>query len=184
MVTVDPGAFKEGMRHLVGAVTLITTRNSGQRRGLTATAVCSLSADPPSLLVCVNRQAEAHDHIQASGIFCVNLLAYEQQALAESFAARDGSKGESRFQRGEWTTLITGAPCLADCIVAFDCKLASEHGVGTHTIFVGHVVAVHSRHGKPLLYEDGHFRQTSSHPGPVAANTELFRGEHTESILF
>lgn len=176
METVDPDAFKRGMRHLVGAVTLVTTSHHGQRRGLTATAVCSLSAEPPSLLACVNRQADAHDLIRASGLFAVNLLAYEQRALAETFAAMDGSKGESRFEQGDWLTLSTGAPCLADSIVTFDCELASEHGVATHTIFVGHVVAVRSRPGKPLLYEDGHFRRTSLEPGPIVEQADPFHG--------
>jgi flavin reductase (DIM6/NTAB) family NADH-FMN oxidoreductase RutF len=172
------------MRQLVGAVTLITTEHEGQRRGLTATAVASLSAQPPSLLVCINRTAEAHPYITAGRRFCVNLLAYEQQSLAESFAARDGTKGEARFARGEWGKLVTGAPYLTDCLVAFDCELAQELTVETHTIFVGHVVGLHTRRGEPLLYEDGHFKRLHPSTGPVAHNTELFRGEHTESILF
>jgi flavin reductase (DIM6/NTAB) family NADH-FMN oxidoreductase RutF len=181
---VDANEFREGMRQLVGAVTLITTFHDGQRRGLTATAVCSLSAQPPSLLVCVNRTAEAHDYIRDGGRFCVNVLGYEQQALAESFAARDGSKGETRFSRGSWATLVTGSPCLEECLVAFDCELAQEVTVETHTIFVGHVVGIRTRRGDPLLYEDGHFKRLHPSTGPVAHNTELFKGEHTESILF
>ena len=127
--TVDVELFKQGMRQLVGAVTLITTRDATQRRGMTATAVCSLSAEPPSLLVCINRTAEAHDVILSGRCFCMSLLSYSQQSLAESFAGRDGSKGEERFERGKWGVLATGAPYLEDSLAAFDCALTDTHGL-------------------------------------------------------
>ncbi len=182
--TVDAELFKQGMRQLVGAVTLITTKDATQRRGMTATAVCSLSAEPPSLLVCINRTAEAHDVILSGRCFCVNVLPYQQQSLAESFAGRDGSKGEARFQRGSWGSLVTGAPCLEDSLAAFDCALADTHELETHTIFIGRVVAVHRMGGEPLLYEGGHFKRLDPAIGPLARKTELFEGEHTKSIMF
>ncbi len=182
--TVDVELFKQGMRQLVGAVTLITTRDATQRRGMTATAVCSLSAEPPSLLVCINRTAEAHDVILSGRCFCMSLLPYSQQSLAESFAGRDGSKGEERFKRGKWGVLTTGAPYLEDSLAAFDCALTDTHELATHTIFIGRVVAVHRIAGDPLLYEGGHFKRLDPAIGPIAHKTQLFEGEHTESIMF
>jgi flavin reductase (DIM6/NTAB) family NADH-FMN oxidoreductase RutF len=182
--SVDVELFKQGMRQLVGAVTLITTQDATQRRGMTATAVCSLSAEPPSLLVCINRSAEAHDVILSGRCFCMSVLAYRHQSLAECFAGRDGSKGEERFERGSWGVLATGAPYLEDSLAAFDCALADTHELVTHTIFIGRVVAVHRIAGEPLLYEGGHFKRLDPAIGPRALKTELFEGEHTESIMF
>lgn len=153
MATVDPELLRQGMRQLVGPVSLITAAHAGQRRGLTATAICSPSAEPPSLLVCVNRQAEAHDLIVMAGRFCVNVLACGQQRLAEIFAARDGSKGEVRFAHGQWSALATGALCHEGCLLARDCRLVAQHPAAT------------------------------SRPGPIAHNTELLRGEHTMPLL-
>ena len=177
---VDSGDFKDGMRHLVGAVTLITTLHESQRRGLTATAVCSLTAEPPSLLVCVNRNAEAHDLIAAAGCFCVNVLGYQHQDLAESFAARDGSKGEARFARGSWSRLVTGAPHLVDSLAAFDCEVFDAHAFATHTMYLGRVVAVQAGNGAPLLYAHGRFGRLHPLSGPLAEYTEAFRGEHND----
>ena len=86
-MSIDAAAFKKGMRHLAASVTLITTRHDGLRGGLTATAVCSVSAEPPQILVCVNRTASAHDTIGQARIFCVNILAPEHRKIAERFAA-------------------------------------------------------------------------------------------------
>lgn len=151
-------AFKAAMRRLAAGVTIVTAQHDGQRRGLTATAVCSLSAHPPSLMVCINRTAEAHDLIVASGALCVNVLAGHHQALAETFAARDGSKGESRFRRGEWDTLTTGAPYLKDALAAFDCRVARHVTTETHSAFFADVVAARSLvSDDALIYFDGYF---------------------------
>ena len=87
-MSIDAAAFKKGMRHLAASVTLITTRHRQQRGGLTATAVCSVSAEPPQLLVCVNKTASAHDPIGHAGFFCVNILSPQHRKIAERFAGR------------------------------------------------------------------------------------------------
>ena len=89
-MSVDATAFKRGMRHLAASVTLITTRHRDLRGGLTATAVCSVSAEPPQILVCVNKTASAHDPIGEAGFFCVNILAPDHRKIAERFAGMDG----------------------------------------------------------------------------------------------
>lgn len=146
---------------------MVATGPVGERFGLTATAVCSLSDDPPTLLVCVNRSASAHDVIQSRRHFSINLLAADQQAVAAHFAGRAGLKGEARFAGAAWGTLATGAPILVDALAAFDCEIVQEHVFPTHTIFIGQVVATAAREAAdPLLYLRGEFRQLDK-PGPA-----------------
>src|SRR5437868_15100984 len=107
-MSIDAAAFTKGMRHLAASVTLITTRHRMQRGGLTATAVCSVSAEPPQLLVCVNKTASAHDPIGQAGFFCVNILAPAHRQIAERFAGMDGVEGDERFNGiGEWSARTT-----------------------------------------------------------------------------
>jgi flavin reductase (DIM6/NTAB) family NADH-FMN oxidoreductase RutF len=162
MDACDPEDFKRGMRSHAAGVTIITTADDGRRSGLTATAVCSLTAEPPQVLVCVNRRAHAHDLILRGGRFCVNVLAHDQQALAACFAGQDGLEGGERFTRGEWTTLRTGAPVLRGCLVGFDCEVVETLPTSTHTVFIGQVVAVSpSAPGQALLYADGGYADVS-----------------------
>ena len=146
-MSIDAAAFKKGMRHLAASVTLITTRHRDLRGGLTATAVCSVSAEPPQLLICVNKTASAHDPIAEAGLFCVNILAPDHRKIAERFA-----------DMGEWSTLSTGAPVLKGCPVSFDCKLVTKVAAGTHTIYIGEIVDLAlDPKAHALLYCDGAF---------------------------
>ena len=158
-MSIDAAAFKKGMRHLAASVTLITTRHCDLRGGLTATAVCSVSAEPPQLLICVNKTASAHDPIGEAGVFCVNILAPEHRKIAERFAGMDGVEGDDRFiDMGEWSTLSTGAPVLKGCPVSFDCKLVTKVAAGTHTIYLGEIVDISlDPAAHALLYCDGAF---------------------------
>lgn len=164
---VSSASFKAAMRRLAGAVTIIATDHHGELRGLTATATCSLSADPPLLLACVARAAEAHDLIAASGRFSVNLLRREQEALARAFAGLDGRRGADRFAFGSWACLRTGAPVLVDSLASFDCRLERAVAIATHSIFVGLVVdAQAGRDAAPLLYVDRRFTGLGTDDGP------------------
>ncbi len=144
--------FKAAMRQFSAAVNVITTAHEGQRRGLTATAVCSLCTEPPRILCCINRTAEANATVRASGIFAINVLPAAQMELAADFAGR--KVGEERFETGEWTTLTTGAPILSDALAVFDCKVVDLIECGTHTIFIGDVMAAANAKAPPLLYCD------------------------------
>ena len=151
-------AFKRGMRRLAAGVTIITTAQGDERQGLTATAVTSLTAEPPQLLVCVNRSAAAHDLIHKAARLCVNVLGQEHRALAARFAGAAGVHGGERFHAGDWTRMTTGAPALADALAAFDCEVVEAVEVTTHTIFIGRVVEVRAREdGDALVYEAGTF---------------------------
>jgi len=155
---VAPELFIKGMRQLAAGVTLITTTHEGRRGGLTATAVCSLSAEPPQLLVCINRRLETHAMVEGSGIFAVNLLASDQRPLAEAFGGSSSTFGERRFEGESWTTLVTGSPVLASCLASFDCRVAETLPSSTHTIFIGLVEAVMiESHREPLVYVEGDY---------------------------
>lgn len=141
---VDAATFRNAMRELTAGVTVVTALGPDGPRGLTATAVCSVSADPPTLLVCVNRETEGHAAIRAAQAFCVNVTAQEHRPLAEHFAGRSGLRGAERFAHGAWRTLVTGAPVLEDAIAAFDCRVVEALDWGTHTVFLGAVAATHA----------------------------------------
>jgi flavin reductase (DIM6/NTAB) family NADH-FMN oxidoreductase RutF len=158
MTVADADAFKAGMRHLAAHVCLITTVcPDGARRGLTATAVCSVSADPPTLLCCVNRQIAPFAAIRESGIFAVNVLGVKDLELAERFAGE--IQGDARFDTGTWITLATGAPVLESALATFDCRLTRLEEVATHGILFGEIQTVRSRAsaGVPLLYAHAAF---------------------------
>jgi flavin reductase (DIM6/NTAB) family NADH-FMN oxidoreductase RutF len=165
---VETAQFVAGMRQLAAGVTLVTTALDGARAGLTATAVCSVSAEPPQLLACVNREAEAHSLLLASGRLAVNLLSAGQRGLADRFSGRTGVNGEARFGAGRWTTMVTGAPILEDAPASFDCEIVTAHEAGTHTIFIARVLAVAVRPGlSPVVYLDGLYgRIEPLPPGP------------------
>src|SRR3954466_9235012 len=109
---VDGGQFKIGMRTLAGAVNIVTSLHSGHRYGMTATAVCSASAEPPSVLACINKLATRHNAVARSKAFCVNVLRAEGWELSTSFSG--GQAGETRFKSREWTRLATGSPGLVE----------------------------------------------------------------------
>jgi len=150
--------YRAIMRHQAGAVAVIAVGATGARTGLTATAVCSLSDDPPTILACVRRTASAHDAIHRLGVFSVNLLASDQQDVAQTFSGNVAIRGEARFQSGEWTTLVTGTPVLRGALASLDCRLEEQHGFATHSIFIGSVLDGCVRaEAEPLLYFRGDY---------------------------
>jgi flavin reductase len=156
--SIDPAEYRRCMRAIPGAVAIITTGEDGARTGLTATAVCSLTDTPPMLLACVNMTASAHPVILRTQRFAVNVLTHEHLDIANTFGGRDGREGEARFTDAIWTRLGNGAPVLAEATASFDCVLEAEHQHGSHSIFVGRVLAAAARDdGSPLLYLGGRF---------------------------
>src|SRR5919106_1407089 len=109
---VDVEQFKAGMRALAGAVNIITAANASHRYGMTATAVCSAAADPPTVLVCINKLATTHGAVQKSKAFCVNVLRAEDWELSTTFSG--AQSGESRFKSRDWTRLATRSPGVID----------------------------------------------------------------------
>jgi len=149
--------FKMGMRNLVSGVCLITTLDEQSRYGMVATAVSSVAADPPMLLVCVNRSASLHDPVKRSGIFCVNILGHHGVEISEQFS--NSALRDERFKTGRWTTLATGSPVLMDAMASLDCRVAEFVDSATHTIIVGRVedVQIGEVNAVPLAYLNGSY---------------------------
>jgi flavin reductase (DIM6/NTAB) family NADH-FMN oxidoreductase RutF len=146
---VDAEQFKVGMRTLAGAVNIITSLNGGHRYGMTATAVCSATAEPPTVLACINKLATTHGAVAKSKAFCVNVLRAEDWELSTTFSG--AQSGESRFKSRDWARLATGSPVVK----------SMAHG--THTIFLGQVEQVLiGKKGKPLLYSEGQYAKLAS----------------------
>ncbi|ALS61793.1 flavin reductase family protein [Pandoraea norimbergensis] len=136
--TVQIPDFQQAMASFPGGITAVTTRSADGPIGIIATAVCSLSAEPPSILVCVHKRASVHDVILEAGRFAVNLLSTGHRELVARFQQE---RGAARFEADLWTQLETGAPILANAAVALDCTLLNTHDGYSHTIIVGAVAA-------------------------------------------
>lgn len=149
-----PLEFKHVMRHVPTGVTVVTSFKDGEPRGITVSAFASVSADPPIVLICINRAARSYLFISASRAFCVNVLAGSQRDLAERFSGkiRDRQFDEMQYRVGE-----TGAPVLDGTIAHFECTVTEEHHAGSHSIFLGRVIACAGRPGTPLGYFNGGF---------------------------
>jgi flavin reductase (DIM6/NTAB) family NADH-FMN oxidoreductase RutF len=155
---IDSVSFKTALRHVSGSVSIVTSGREPQRHGLTVTAACSLSVDPATVLVCINKSAGAHDVIMRTKCFAWNLLNTDQVDLAQKFAGMDGNKGDVRFCAQRWTGLVTGSPILIDSLCSFDCQVVGTQPGGTHTVFFGAVLgAVHHEHYESLIYRHGKF---------------------------
>jgi flavin reductase (DIM6/NTAB) family NADH-FMN oxidoreductase RutF len=152
---VSPALFKAGMRQIASTVNIITTVLDGQRSGLTATAVCPVCADPPTLLVCVNRDSGTFASLRDAGAFCINVLgsAHAQAAMRFSNSA---IKGESKFEGDTWLVGERGLPVLEGALASFECSTVSLTEVGTHGLFLARVTNLTvADGGQPLLYFNG-----------------------------
>jgi flavin reductase (DIM6/NTAB) family NADH-FMN oxidoreductase RutF len=150
---ISADAFRAVLRHVPASVTVIAAGPPGRRNGLTVTSVCPLSVAPPTVLVCVNRAASAHDEIIENGYFSVNVLAAGQQAVAMMFSGCAGVRGERRFGSGDWSVGVTGAPLLEQALCMLECRVSEHRHASTHTIFFGDVVAGSARSdARPLVY--------------------------------
>lgn len=143
------------MRRMAATVTIISTENGGERFGMTATAVNSVSMDPASLLICVNHSASIHDPLCERGTFCVNVLSVAHQAHCSAFSGKE--KGEDRFRYGSWFDRY-GTPYLGDAQANIFCNVDAKIPYGTHTVFIGRVTECFLRSAsEPLIFVDGKF---------------------------
>lgn len=153
-------AFRAAMRRLAATVTVLSARDAaGQRCGMTATAVTSVSAEPPALLACVNRSAALHAHLGLGQSFCINLLHTGQQPVSDIFSG--GAEGTARFATGAWQDDAEGVPYLQDAQANIFCAVEAIHAYGTHGIFIGRVLRVLCQGSiAPLVYQDGRYMRT------------------------
>jgi len=154
MANVSAEAFKAAMRRFPTGVTVVTSVKNGEPRGVTVSAFASVTLEPPTVLICVNREARSYLFISTSKIFCVNILSAEQRRLAERFAARIRDR---QFEGVPYSIDRTGAAVLEGCLAHLDCEVTEEHHAGSHSIFIGRVVSLDARDGSPLGYFDSRY---------------------------
>ena len=164
-VGISPEDFRVAMGRFPGVVTIVTTCSGQERLGITATAVSSVTADPPSLLVCLNKATGTCATVGETGRFNVNLLTEPEGELAMRFAGAGGVTGADKFTKGEWLEDSQGVPYLANALVSFSCEVAETLETGSHAIYIGQIQSVRFGEGQPLLYEQSAFRGL----GPIPA---------------
>jgi flavin reductase len=149
---IDKTVFRSAMAQLGAAVNIITTDGPAGRHGMTASAVCSVTDDPASLLVCINQGSRMNSAIRENGVLGVNVLGGEHEALSGVFATR-GLDVEERFARAEWRAMANGVPGLVGALVSLSCRVHAVQDVGTHGVFICHVEELDMRtEGEGLVY--------------------------------
>jgi flavin reductase (DIM6/NTAB) family NADH-FMN oxidoreductase RutF len=137
-----PDDYREAMARVAGGVHVVTTAGAQGRAGVTATAVVSVSDDPPTLLACINAASRLLPLVDAHRHFAVSVLSSADAEVADVFAGRTGTYGEARFEKGAWADGRGGQPLLASALATLECRLQVSLAVATHRILVGEVSAV------------------------------------------
>lgn len=150
---VDQKVFRDVVGRFASGVTVITTTVDGKQFGTTASAMSSLSMDPPMILICLNKTSETGAAVLTSGTFAVNILAKGQEQLASQFAV----KGDDKFSGVAITPGVLGDPLIDDTLAAMQCRTVETVTGGTHTVFLAEVVEADARDLEPLTYFRGKF---------------------------
>jgi len=158
-VSVDE--YKTAMRHVVSPVAVVTYPHRKSWEGMTVTAICSATTEPPTLVVCIRNDKPAAERIRQAGVFAVNFLSDEQADIARRFSSTP-LDDRGAFDRGEWTQGQSGAPLLGGAVSQFECVVAQAFEQGSHLVFLGSVVGLRIAPGANLLYRDGFFRRLIS----------------------
>ena len=164
----DAQQYRMGMRRFANAVHIITTGGSSGDRGLTVSACCSVSNEPPTVLCCIY-QSERNKAFLDNGNFCINTLAPKHKNLAQIFAGCTDVKSEARFEHGEWHRGLFGEPLLNSALMTIECELISAQICRTHYILVGAVAAMHHTEDEKeaLIYLNQSYHYLPVHNGIV-----------------
>jgi flavin reductase (DIM6/NTAB) family NADH-FMN oxidoreductase RutF len=155
---VSSGDFRGAMRHLAGGVSVITVGRGRDITGMTVTSVSSLSVDPPTLIVSINRESSSWPLLKRHGFFGVNILTADQLDIAERFTGKDGLKGAARFAGAQWITRASGVPLLVDALAAIDCEVEDIVERHSHAIVIGRVLDIQaSARTAALAYWQGQY---------------------------
>jgi cob(II)yrinic acid a,c-diamide reductase len=150
---IEPRVYRDAMARFAGAVHVVVTAGKAGRRGATVIAACSVSDNPPTVLVCLNRENPANDVFVENGAFSLNTLSRFHEPLANGFSGLTGLEQEARFELAKWDTIATGQPTLVDAAAVFDCELVDTKEFATHRVLFGHVRGVRqSDNLEPLIY--------------------------------
>ncbi len=147
--------FRAALSRFPSGVTVVTTRDEeGRFHGITVSAFCSVSLEPPRVLICIEKSTGSHAALQWSSAFVVNMLSEQQRELSERFA----SQIENKFDSLEYGTGIDGIPVIPGCLVVLECRITNAYDGGDHSIFVGEVEKTAITDGDPILYFRGDYR--------------------------
>lgn len=156
-MSLDPDTFRAVLGRFAAGVTVVTARDAtGRDLGMTVSAFCSLSLDPPYILICIDHAAAMYEVLEAAETFAVNILAAEQEALSRRFAAVDE---HHRFDGIGFVRGSLGAVLLDDALAHLECRLVRRCDGGDHGIYIGEVIAAEATAGQPLLYYRGGYAQ-------------------------
>jgi flavin reductase len=155
---VSAGEFREALSRVASSVSIVTTDGVHGIAGFTCSAMCAVTDEPPTILVCVNRKSAANAIIKANGVLCVSSLGADQVALSQMFAGVGEVPMHQRFGGPQWGLLTTGSPYCKTSRVALDCRIAEVREVGTHSIFIAEVLStVHATGDEPLIYHSRNY---------------------------
>ena len=151
---VTPAEFRAALSRFPSGITVVTSRGlDGNIFGITVSAFCSVSLEPPLILVCIEKTTVSHMAINSSGSFAVNILARDDEELSERFAI----PAPNKFDGISYRAGLNGVPVLDEALVGLECRLENAFDGGDHTIFVGSVEKVSIKDGKPLVYFHGNY---------------------------
>jgi flavin reductase (DIM6/NTAB) family NADH-FMN oxidoreductase RutF len=178
-VSIEPTEFRRVLGHFASGVTVITTQYQQQLHGTTVSSFCSLSLNPPLVLVCLDLKATIHDLIIASEVFGVNILTEHSEAASRHFARHTSEKfSEIRHNPGQ-----LGVPLLEDALATLECRVVERHPGGDHSIFIGQVVAMHAQsYAQPLLYFRSQYQHLSDSASALAENTSKIAARLSGSL--
>jgi len=156
-MSFDPRSFRQALGCFATGITVVTSVGlDGEYLGFTANSFNSVSLDPPLVLFSLDRGAYSLKAFEAAGVFAINILREDQEAVSIAFARALSNKWEG-VRTEIWQT---GSPILVDALASFDCETTSMHDGGDHVIFVGRVLRLRAGvDGRPLLYFRGAYRQ-------------------------
>ncbi len=156
---VTSDEFRAALSRFPSGVTVVTTRDAaGRYHGLTVSAFCSLSLEPPRVLICIEKTTGSHGALAESRAFVVNMLSADQREMSERFA----SLIDDKFDGPDIEEGIDGIPILLGCIATLECRVTDAYDGGDHSIFVGEVERANVYDGDPILYFRGDYRAISA----------------------
>ena len=156
---VSSDLFREAMSCVASAVSVVTTDGASGCAGMTVSSMCSVSDDPPSVLVCLNKTSPVSEVVRTNGTMCVNVLRDDQDYVSTAFAGDYLDANVDLFVSGNWDRMATGAPAFAEALVNLDCLIAGEMLYGTHYVLIGRIQNVRvNEQGDPLIYATRRYR--------------------------
>ncbi|MGA7616563.1 MAG: flavin reductase family protein [Thermoanaerobaculia bacterium] len=154
-MVMDPARFRQALGHFASGVTVVTTEAEGVRHGMTVSAFCSLSLEPPLVLICIDKDASLHPVITSAANFAVNVLSADQDLHSRRFASR----GDEKFEGIATHPGTLGAPLLDGALARIECRVHDRFDGGDHSIVVGEVVHAEIEEGDPLIYFRGGYAE-------------------------